>query len=225
MKNLNSTVLYGHIYKITSPSGLIYIGKSINVKERFKKYKNGNVKTQIKICRSIQKYGWISHTWEVIDSANSKQELSNLEIFYINKYNSFKRGLNCSFGGEGVGKGNVPYNKNKKGLFRHTCETKQKISNSLTGTIRSDLSKIKYRESKLGEKNPMFKKSQSEVTKHLKSLNHARSKKIKNIVTEEVFNSIKDAAESINMNVNTLRYKLTLAKYNQTNLRFYEGTE
>jgi predicted GIY-YIG superfamily endonuclease len=35
-----------HIYKITSPSGRIYIGKTTNLKERLKHYKYLKCKTQ-----------------------------------------------------------------------------------------------------------------------------------------------------------------------------------
>lgn len=45
------------IYKITSPSGKIYIGQSVNIERRFLDYKKSLKKSQIKLYNSIKKYG------------------------------------------------------------------------------------------------------------------------------------------------------------------------
>ena len=45
------------IYKITSPSGKIYIGQSKDIEKRFKAYKNLKCKGQPYIYRSLLKYG------------------------------------------------------------------------------------------------------------------------------------------------------------------------
>ena len=37
---------YGYIYKLESPSGKIYIGKTFNLKKRFSEYKCLNCKNQ-----------------------------------------------------------------------------------------------------------------------------------------------------------------------------------
>jgi group I intron endonuclease len=95
----------GYIYKITSPSGRIYIGITINVASRKSSYKSNSSKSQRLIHASILKYGWENHIFEVIDSAPANV-LSSAEIDYIKKYNSYhkenKNGLNLTTGGEGV---------------------------------------------------------------------------------------------------------------------------
>lgn len=54
------------IYKITSPSGKIYIGSTWDLKDRIYRYKTNRVKDQIKIFNSIKKHGWENHVFEVI---------------------------------------------------------------------------------------------------------------------------------------------------------------
>ena len=54
------------IYKITSPTGKIYIGKSVNIKIRKNHYAYHSGKGQPKIYNSIIKHGWKSHTFEII---------------------------------------------------------------------------------------------------------------------------------------------------------------
>jgi group I intron endonuclease len=54
------------IYKITSPSGRIYIGQSINIKRRFKEYNSRLGKGQLLLNRSFLKYGVENHIFEII---------------------------------------------------------------------------------------------------------------------------------------------------------------
>ena len=56
------------IYKITNPKGKIYIGQSININKR--KYAYKCIDKRImgpKIYNSIQKYGWKNHVFELIE--------------------------------------------------------------------------------------------------------------------------------------------------------------
>jgi hypothetical protein len=46
------------IYKITSPSGKIYIEQSINFKTRLRKYKSLHYKNQLKLYDSFLKYSF-----------------------------------------------------------------------------------------------------------------------------------------------------------------------
>ena len=45
------------IYKITSPNNKVYIGQSVDIEKRLKRYKNLNCKKQSKIYNSLNKYG------------------------------------------------------------------------------------------------------------------------------------------------------------------------
>jgi group I intron endonuclease len=118
MKNYKE--LIGYIYKIISPNGKIYIGQTINVNQRKRKYKSNGFKGQVKLWQSCEKNNWSPiDTFEIIEECLcgvDKIVLNEREKYWINFYNSFKDGLNCNEGGSG--------NLGKK----HSKETKQKIS-------------------------------------------------------------------------------------------------
>lgn len=88
------------IYKITSPSGKIYIGQSKDIKKRWSYYKKLHCKAQVKLYNSFKKYGVALHAFDVLKECDSK-ELNRLEIHYINLFNTFntENGLNLNGGG------------------------------------------------------------------------------------------------------------------------------
>lgn len=120
------------IYKITSPTGRVYIGKSVNLKKRYRQYFSTNsFRTQKVLCNSLNKYGMENHTFEVIEYSENKNILNEREIFWINFYQSnicrYSEigGMNCTDGGEGV-TGRVL-----------SAESRAKISKSNTGKVSS----------------------------------------------------------------------------------------
>lgn len=101
------------IYKITSPSGRLYIGQSKSLELRIASYKyyDREYKQYIKmrknslILNSFKKYGYEQHTFEVIDVCDSslldEKEIYYIELFktYITKYPEYN-GLNLHEGGK-----------------------------------------------------------------------------------------------------------------------------
>jgi len=73
------------IYKITSPSGRIYVGQSINIEQREKQYINNHTKSQPKIHNSIKKYGWQNHLHEIIEECLVDQ-LNERETYWKQYY-------------------------------------------------------------------------------------------------------------------------------------------
>ena len=88
------------IYKITSPSGKVYIGLSKNIEARWRGYsiKKKTMPQQRKLYYSFKKYGVENHKFEVLEECKF-EELVEKEIYYIKKYNSIEEGLNVSRGG------------------------------------------------------------------------------------------------------------------------------
>jgi len=110
----------GFIYKITSPTGKIYIGQTFNFERRMSSYRSGDCKNQKILFRSLIKYGFKNHKVEIIDNRDSIKELLNLEKFYIELFNSYnsENGMNLTRGGDGCN------------IDQHSEETKLKISNT-----------------------------------------------------------------------------------------------
>ncbi len=135
------------VYKITSPSGKIYIGQSINVEKRFKDYQYLSCKSQVKIYASLKKYGVKSHKFEVLNEC-TECFLNDLERYYQELYDCVENGLNCGYVGT----------KYKK--YRHSEETKRKISqihmgNKYTlGRPKSEETKRRISETLKGRKVP-----------------------------------------------------------------------
>lgn len=71
------------IYKITSPTGKIYIGQSVNIKNRFKQYKyiSNNKIIGPKLYNSLKKHGFENHQFEIIEECIIEQ-LNEKEIYW-----------------------------------------------------------------------------------------------------------------------------------------------
>lgn len=134
------------VYKITSPSGRVYIGQSVRIPHRFRSYKRMECRNQTKLYRSFLKYGVVNHKFEVLEQCEIHQ-LDDKEIFYSLKYNSihYKKGLNVRECGDG--KKPLPesvrrkISKSNKGKIV-SQETREKISTTLRGNIPWNKGKI-----------------------------------------------------------------------------------
>ena len=126
------------IYKITSPSNKIYIGKSIDIEKRRKTYVRLNCKSQTKLYNSFLKYSFQKHLFQIIEEC-SIELLNEREKYYVDFYNTFntKLGLNIRDGGG-----------NSANISE---EQKEKISNSLKGKKHSQERIEKNRNSQLGK--------------------------------------------------------------------------
>lgn len=181
------------IYKITSPSGKVYIGQSINIEKRWKKYSIHKKvsQQQSKLHYSFRKYGKENHTFEIIEECSIEQ-LNEREIYWINKYNSVKKGLNISIGGYNFGEINL----GKK----HSPETINKMKEwwRLNKKPRSQetINKIKN-----------TKKENPQIMDYNRIKNHINNSPLKkpiyqldledNIIQE--FSSINEAARDLNI--------------------------
>ena len=136
----------GVIYKITSPTGRIYIGQTKCKRTRFAAYRH-SIKTKnynTVLFNSFKKYGWGSHIIEVLETIDDNL-LTEREIYWISQLKSYWQdnplGMNMTRGGEAgcgswmhktelrkwfshkfSGAGNPFYGKS------HTAEAKESIS-------------------------------------------------------------------------------------------------
>lgn len=125
------------IYKITSPSGSIYIGQTFDYARRIKNYKYGHSKAQPRLHNSLIKYGVQNHKFELIHPCK-KNKLNSLEIHYIKYYDCF----------------NTPHGLNlRSGGMRYTSisdETRKKMSESAKGKVISKATRKKISETSKG---------------------------------------------------------------------------
>ena len=124
------------IYKITNnQNNKVYIGQTIRtLEERFRRHKNDALNNVIDthFARAIRYYGPEAFSAEIIDTAETQEELNEKERFWIHHYNSIEEGYNETDAEFKCG-GNTYKNK--------TPEELAAISE-------------KIRESKMGGKNP-----------------------------------------------------------------------
>lgn len=190
------------IYKITSPSGRIYIGQSIDVKYRFDTYRRlGNtVKSSVKLYRSLKKYGYANHTFEVIELCDIEL-LNTKERYYQDKFNaSSSKNLNCI----------LTKTDTKSGVGRRVSEKQKKqISKVHKGKVLSDVTidKIKIARSK-----------QIITIEHKKNIskNSGSARVVLDLNTGVYYNSVKELTNLYKMSHNGMICKLINRVKNKT---------
>jgi len=91
------------IYKATNTiSGNVYIGQTVKtLEERVHQHTKCIPTGKTKFYKALKSYGVENFMWDIIASAKTKDELNELEIYYIEKYDSIKNGYNLVSGGTG----------------------------------------------------------------------------------------------------------------------------
>lgn len=129
------------IYKITSPSGKVYIGQTTNFTKRKNYYKNGAKPYQIRIHNSLQKYGYDAHTIELIEEC-LVDNLNEKERYWQDFYDVIgDNGLNCR----------LTETKDKSGFI--SDESKAKMSEARQNRILTDKEKYRLKSLFLGRKH------------------------------------------------------------------------
>lgn len=138
------------IYKITSPTGRVYIGQSVDINHRFGSYIKMYVKNegQVKLYRSFLKHGVENHSFEIIEEC-SEEELNCRERFWQDDFDVLNGGLNCRLtktedksgkvSNETLSKMSQASIGNQHWLGKtHSQETKDKIGNANRGRKHSE---------------------------------------------------------------------------------------
>lgn len=224
------------IYKITSPTGRIYIGQSRNIEQRFKEYKLRLGKNQINLHNSFLKHGVDNHTFEVIEECDFEL-LNERERYWQDFYKvTSKKGLNCILTGtktkpyvmteesrlrrsasqKGIkiseeGKKNISIAMKKRILTKEQLEagTKRLVeaNKKRAGRVLSAETKTKIRNFNLGKKHP-----------ERSGFNHHNSKTVLCLNTGVFYGSAKQASEAYEIKYYTLKSKLSGKIKNNTNL-------
>lgn len=90
------------IYKIQFPNGKVYIGQSVNYKNRWREHLREAARgNDLKIYRAMRKYNITIEAFSIIENnITSQDEANSKEIYYIQEFNSIKNGYNITEGGQ-----------------------------------------------------------------------------------------------------------------------------
>jgi group I intron endonuclease len=208
----NNFYVYLHIRKDNGEP--FYVGKGKNNRVYDKKDRNSWWK------KIVKKYNY--------DIIFLQKNLTEKEAFDLEKYWIKRIGrrdlelgtlVNLSDGGEG-NSGWAP-----------SEETRKKIGNSNKNKKHTEETKIIISNANKGDKNPFYKKLHSKESKSKMSKSktqifigggNPRAKKVIDIITNKIFDCIKDAADYNNINFGTLRKWLNPndTRQNKSNLRY-----
>lgn len=152
--------MYGIIYIITNIiNGKVYVGQTTQTlihrkKDHRFRFVHKTYKNSI-VYLAFEKYGWDNFVWAVVHKCYSKEELDEMESFYIDEFNSKPpNGYNLTDGGDGGTLG-----------YKHTKEDKIKMSKLKDGMY-------------LGENNPFYGKHHTKEAKQAMSVAKAGTYKI-----------------------------------------------
>ncbi len=165
------------IYKITSPSGKVYIGQSIDILRRFESYKKLKCKQQCKLYSSLISHGVEKHNFEIIEECLIC-ELNNRERFWQEHYDVLNNGLNLVLTKTTDKSGAASDETKLKSSVSHTGikqskELIEKRTKHSIGVPRSEETKEKIRKKLLGTK-----RSQDVINK-IKGYKHTEESKEK----------------------------------------------
>jgi group I intron endonuclease len=153
------------VYMHICPNNKKYIGITKQLPE--KRWLNGQgYRTQKYFKKAIDKYGWGNIEHKILFTNLTKEQAKQKEIELIKKYNTNNNilGYNLTSGGDGL-----------NGI-KLTQEHKEKISKSMKGKI------------------PYNKGKKMSAEQHAKLILTRKTKKVRCIETNEIFNSLKEAS-------------------------------
>jgi group I intron endonuclease len=137
------------VYKITSPTGRVYIGSSKDIYLRWHKYKSRCTEHQKVLYRSFQKHGADSHVFDILEIVIDFTKLFERERYYGLLYKCLVEdgGLNLIIPEDGE----TPRIYSKETIKRfseigkarkYSDETRQKFRDAKIGTPNYHLAKI-----------------------------------------------------------------------------------
>lgn len=131
----------GFIYKITSPNGREYVGKTYDLRKRINSHKCASKRnTGIILLNSIKKYGWDAHKLEVIEEV-ADELMNEREMFWIVELKTYcydyPGQMNMTKGGDG-----------QRSTWMHDVERRKKASEHFSGDGNSFYGKNHTKESR-----------------------------------------------------------------------------
>lgn len=205
-KKVEGLLKNGGIYKLyfTANPSVFYIGSSVSFSERMSRHKyllkKGEHKN-IYMQRLSNKFGVQNLVFETIEIISDSNCLIKREQFYINKLKPKMNILRVA--GSCYG-------------YKHTDKTKKYLSSINTGRKMTKEQNLKNSIAQTGNSNAKGAVRSDEFKKNLSLI---KMKKVVDIESGILFDSIGHAAMSIGLKYQTLYAKLSNRNKNNTNLR------
>jgi group I intron endonuclease len=226
----NDTCLYIHTRK--DDGGIFYVGIG-NEKRPYSKVGRNKYWRRV-----INKHGFEVTIFKTDMFWKEACDLEIKMIAFYGRVNPSKKNpnygclVNMTDGGDGA-KGAIRSKKTRKKMSKpKSQEHKKKIKESKTGekhpmfgVIPSEESNQKRREKMTGEKNPFFdqthtKESRQKISEKLSGEKNPHAKKVICIVTNKIYGCIKDAAKDNGVKHGTLGSWLNGRRPNKSSLRY-----
>lgn len=193
------------IYKITSPTNRIYIGQSIDIKNRFYLYSIKSCCKQKRLYSSLLKYGVKNHNFEILEICEIL-ELNKRERHYQEFYNVLSpMGLNCVY----------QNTSEKRRIISNEMKNKISIANSgknngMYGVLKSEEFKQQRRYYK------HTKESIDKISKSSKGGNNPNAKIVLDLNTGIFYNCVGDAADVLGLKRDNLKQWLNGRRKNKS---------
>jgi group I intron endonuclease len=186
------------VYKITNPSGKIYIGQSVDIYNRWNKnYKMLRCKSQPKLYNSFKKHGFENHTFEIIEECDISQ-LIKQETYWKMFYKVLEiPSLCCRIDGKG-------------GKSSEETKKKQSLSAKISGVGKWNKGRTQSKEEKqLRSKLKLgYKPTSTHIDNMSKSMLGKNTKSIICINTGIEYKSIREASKLLNINERSISNNL-----------------
>ena len=187
----------GIIYLATFPNGKYYVGQTFHTLEvRANEHKRSQNRYNYPFYKAMKKYGFENIKWEIIDTAETREELDEKEKYYIDLYRSSVyfsncNGYNVTLGGSGS---KVMYTLNEtqlkelgkdfnNGMTKKEIKEKYNIEHDYTlnaicaGRIWTEFTKIPKRDFKVWKRGTSLTPEQVDIILE----NYKNKKSIKEI--------------------------------------------
>lgn len=187
------------VYKITNKvTGKIYIGitnQGSGARYRHHWYE-ARIGESAPIHKSMAKYGEENFTLEIIDFADTYEELREKEKFWIKELNSMDRkiGYNLTEGGDGT------FGR------MHSEETKEKIRQKAIGRKASDETKKKMSEARKGKCSDIQREHLKNVALQTKAIPVLQFSKTGEFIAK--YESVSEASRQTGINGDTIERQL-----------------
>ena len=199
------------IYLLTSPSGKHYVGQTVDYERRMIEHKCKSCKSMTKLYNAIQKYGFDSFTKCIIEHV-SPERLNEREIHWINHYDSFHDGYNCTSGGDGNFKRSDATRKKLSDHFRGKYYGSQNIPFTIDGIRYESVGKAslntgippKTIHNRLNSSNPKFSLYIYEDTDLRSGTKPIKTTGYSCIINGRKYSSIKKASQDLRVNYHSL---------------------